>query len=339
MKEALLQHYQKSIAPSEALIRDMARLKGDIMILGAGGKMGPALAKLAVRAVSAAGTKSRVMAASRFSEPRLERELQAAGIVTYPVDLLDDRQLFDLPEVENVLFLAGMKFGTTGNEPLTWAMNTYLPGRVAEKYRNATIVAFSTGNVYPFTPVVSGGATEATLPEPVGEYAQSCLGRERIFQYSSRKNGNPVLLYRLNYAIDVRYGVLLEIARTVLERRPLDLSMGYVNMIWQGDANEIALRCLHHGASPAKILNVTGPETLSVRTLAEGFGQLLGREPVLAGAEEPTALLSNAAECVNLFGLPRVNTQEMMELISRWLLEGGDTIHKPTHFQERDGRF
>lgn len=339
MADALLQQYQTLLTPSDALIEDLSRLQGDIMILGAGGKMGPALAKLAIQAVAAAGTNSRVMAASRFSDAGLMTELQEAGIETHPVDLLDDRQLFGLPEVENVLYLAGMKFGTTGNEPLTWAMNAYLPGRVAAKYRNANLVAFSTGNVYPFSAVESGGATEATLPDPVGEYAQSCLGRERIFQYASLEFGTPVLLYRLNYAIDVRYGVLLEIARTVLESRPLDLTMGYVNVIWQGDANEIALRSLHHCTSPAKILNVTGPETLSVRMVAEEFGHLLGKKPEFIGTEESTALLSNATECVKLFGHPRVGLQTMLELIADWLLQGRETIRKPTHFQERKGRF
>ncbi|MCB0658062.1 MAG: hypothetical protein KDC57_18075 [Saprospiraceae bacterium] len=337
--EEIRRRYLRLLQPSAALINDVSRLSGDFMILGAGGKMGPALARLARQAVLAAGTSSRVMAASRFSEPGVAEGLQEDGIETFHMDLLDERQLFELPEADYILYLAGMKFGTTGNEPMTWAMNTYLPGRVAEKYRRSRLVAFSTGNVYPFSSVHSGGATESTIPEPVGEYAQSCLGRERIFQYASQHFGTHVLLYRLNYANDVRYGVLLEIARAVWEGRPLDLRMGYVNVIWQGDANEMAIRCLHHCDSPARILNVTGPETLSVRTLAENFGYLLNRNPVFVNQEESTALLSNASECKLLFGPPRVSVQTMQELIAAWLIEGGETLAKPTHFQEREGRF
>lgn len=333
------EQYQQLLQPSEALISDMAALDGDILILGAGGKMGPALAHLAKQAIDKAGGSKKVMAVARFTEVGLQDSLEQQGIETYQADLLDDEQLAALPYAENVLYLAGTKFGTTGNESLTWAMNTYLPGRVAQRYKDARIVAFSTGNVYPLVPVLSGGADENTLPQPVGEYAQSCLGRERMFQHFAAKYNTPLLIYRLNYANDVSYGVLLEIARAVKEGRPIDLGMGHVNVIWQGDANEMALRALHHCAMPAKILNITGPETLSIRWVAEQFGSLFGQEPLFTGQEQETALLNNAAEAFKLFGYPRVSLMQMMELLAGWLNEGGKTLNKPTHFQERNGQF
>lgn len=331
--------YQRFLEPSDELLADITSLKGDILILGAGGKMGPALAKLAKQAIDKAGVKKRVIGVSRFSETGLEDELNRSGIETFSADLLDDNQLKQLPEAENVLYLAGMKFGTTGNESFTWAMNAYLPGRVAERYKNSRIVAFSTGNVYPLSPVVHGGVPESVTPGPVGEYAQSCLGRERIFQYSSLKYQTPVLLYRLNYANDTSYGVLLEIAKLVLANQPIDLRMGAVNVIWQGDANEIALRCLHHCATPPKILNVTGPETLSVRWVAEEFGSLFGLKPNFVNQEEPTAFLSNAAESFRLFGYPKVTVKQMINLLAGWLQHGGKIINKDTHFQEREGNY
>ena len=333
------ERYQALLQPSDALVADIAALDGDILILGAGGKMGPALARLAKSAIDKAGLTKKVIGVARFTEPGLQDELEQQGIETYQADLLDDQQLASLPDAGNILYLAGTKFGTTGKESLTWAMNTYLPGRVAQKYKSARIVAFSTGNVYPLTPVLSGGADENTLPEPVGEYAQSCLGRERLFQYFASKNNTPLLIYRLNYANDVSYGVLLEIARAVKEERPIDLSMGHVNVIWQGDANEIALRALHHCAVPAKILNVTGPETISVRWLAEQFGNLFGQSPLFTGREQETALLSNAAEAFRLFGYPKISLKLMLELLVQWINEGGKTLNKPTHFQERNGQF
>ena len=331
--------YQKLLQPSDALLADMAKLKGDIMILGVGGKMGPALARLSKQAVNKAGVNKKIIGVARFSEEGLQKELNEQGIETYQADLLNEDQLQSLPEVENVLYLAGTKFGTTGKESLTWAMNAYLPGRVAEKFKNSRIVVFSTGNVYPLTPVKLGGADESKLPEPIGEYAQSCLGRERMFQYYSSKHNTPLLIYRLNYANDVSYGVLLEIARAVKENRPIDLSMGHVNVIWQGDANEIALRAFHHCAAPAKLLNVAGPETVSVRWAAQQFGNMFQQQPVFENQEQETALLSNAAENFRLFGYPKVTLKQMMELLAQWVNEGGKTLNKPTHFQERKGQF
>lgn len=331
--------YNRLLQPSDDLVADIARLDGDIIILGVGGKMGPALAKMARQAVDKAGIKKRIIGVARFSENGLQQQLNEAGIETIKADLLNEDAFQQLPEVENVLYLAGVKFGTTGNESLTWAMNSYLPGRVAEKYKHARIVAFSTGNVYPLTNASGPGATEDLSPEPIGEYAQSCLGRERIFQYFSSKNNTPVLIYRLNYANDVTYGVLLEVAKAVKEKRPIDLAMGTVNVIWQGDANEIALRCLHHCTVPAKILNVTGPEAVSIRWLAEQFGVLFGESPVFFNEEQPTSLLSDAAECFRLFGYPKVSLDQMIELIPQWIEQGGKTINKPTHYAERKGKY
>lgn len=330
---------QELLSPSDALVSDIYDIEGDIILLGVGGKMGPSMAKLAKQAVDKAGVKKRIIGISRFSDPEARAALEADGIETISADLLNEQQLAALPDAPNILYLAGNKFGTTGKEAFTWAMNAYLPGRVAERYKNSRIVAFSTGNVYPFTPVVSGGLSEDITPEPVGEYGQSCLGRERVFQYFSEKYNIPTLIYRLNYAIDLRYGVLLEIAKSVLEGRPVDLTTGNVNVIWQGDANEIAIRALKHCSTPAKILNVTGPETLSVKWLAQQFGLLLDREPTFVNETQPMALLNNASEAHRLFGYPKVTIREMLELTASWLKEGGKTLNKPTHFQERKGKF
>lgn len=331
--------YNKLLQPSNDLVAEIAELDGDILILGVGGKMGPALAILAKQAVDKAGVNKKIIGVARFSEPSLQEELNSKGIVTICADLLEDDQLKALPDIKNVLYLAGTKFGTTGKEPFTWAMNSYLPGRVAQKYKNSHIVIFSTGNVYPLTPVLMGGADETLTPQPIGEYAQSCLGRERLFQYYSSKYNTPILIYRLNYANDVTYGVLLEIAHSVKEKRAIDVSMGHVNVIWQGDANEMALRSLHRCAVPSKVLNIAGPETIPVRWLAKEFGKLFGETPQIINDEQDTALLSNAAESYRLFGYPKVPLKKMIELIADWINEGGKIINKPTHFQERAGQF
>lgn len=331
--------YKKLLEPSADLIEDIATIDGDIVVLGIGGKMGPGLARVAKQAIDKAGINKKIIGVARFSEPGLQEQLNSEGIETISADLLNEDDLQALPQEKNVLYLAGTKFGTTGKESLTWAMNSYLPGRVAQKFKNSRIVVFSTGNVYPLVPVVSGGATEDLPPEPIGEYAQSCLGRERIFQYFSLKNNTPVLIYRLNYANDVTYGVLHEIAKSVKENQPVDLSMGTASVIWQGDANEIAIRCLKHCSVPAKILNVTGPETVSLRWLAEQFGKMLGVTPEFINEERSTSFLSNAAESFRLFGYPKVTLKQMMEVILEWLNEGGKTLNKPTHFSERKGKY
>ena len=330
---------EELLKPSAALIEDMRRIEGDIILLGVAGKMGPGMAQLAKRAADSAGVKKRIIGVSRFSDPDTRAQLEALGIETVAADLLNDSELASLPDAPNVLYLAGHKFGTTGKEAFTWAMNAYLPGRVAERYRRSRIVAFSTGNVYPFSPVSEGGPSEDDPTGPVGEYGQSCLGRERIFQYFSRKYDIPTLIYRLNYAIDLRYGVLLEIAKSVLEEKPIDLKTGFANVIWQGDANEIAIRALLHCEVPAKILNVTGPETVSIKWLAGEFGKIFGKTPRFVGEAQPTALLSNSSRAHQLFGYPRVTLRQMITLIARWLELGGKTLNKPTHFQERTGKF
>lgn len=330
---------QELLKPSEPLIADMQSLQGDIMLLGVAGKMGPSMARLARQAADLAGVKRRIIGVSRFSDPATRSELEQDGVETIAADLLNEDHLAALPDAPNIIYLAGQKFGTTGKESFTWAMNAYLPGRVAERYKHSRIVAFSTGNVYPFSPVTDGGVSEDQATGPVGEYGQSCLGRERIFQYFSSRYSIPTLIYRLNYAIDLRYGVLLEIARSVSEERPIDLTTGFVNVIWQGDANEIAIRALHHCEVPAKLLNVTGPETISVRWLAEQFGALLGKTPAFVNEPRETALLSNASLAHQLFGYPRVTLRQMIDLTARWVQQGGKTLNKPTHFQERTGKF
>jgi nucleoside-diphosphate-sugar epimerase len=326
-------------APSAADIDALRTLEGPLLILGAAGKMGPSLAHRARRALDAAGNRAAVVAVSRFSNPAVREQLGQWGIETVECDLLEPGALDRLPDAPNVIFMAARKFGSTGNPSLTWAVNTYLPGLVAHRWRESRIVAFSSGNVYPLVPVSSGGATEQTPPDPVGEYAQSVLGRERLFDYVSRTYGTPVALLRLNYAVELRYGVLVDIALKVRDRQPVDLNMGHVNVIWQGDANSVALRCLARATSPPFVLNVTGPETLRVRDIAREFGKRFGAEPHFTGAEHPTALLNNAALCHRLFGLPSLKAQDLIDLTAAWILRGGPVYGKPTHFEMREGKF
>lgn len=312
--------------PSDADRAALAALEGDLLILGAAGKMGPSLVRRAQRAAS----NKRIYAVARTPIPNIE---------TLQADLLDRSQLGSLPEAPNVVFMAGRKFGSTGNEPLTWATNALLPAMVAERFAKSRIVAFSTGNVYPFVPVESGGATEQTATAPVGEYAQSALARERMFEYFSQRNGIPVAILRLNYAIDLRYGVLFDVGRKVFERRPVDLAMGYVNVIWQGDANSACLRSLALCESPPKILNLTGAETLSVGSIANRFGEHFGVQPILEGSEGATALLSNASKLHSLLGPPSVSVAEMIAMTAHWIQTGRPAWDKPTHFETRSGRF
>jgi nucleoside-diphosphate-sugar epimerase len=325
--------------PSQAVLSTMKALSSDLLILGVGGKMGPTLAMMAARALTLVRSPHRVIAVARFSQPGTREKLEEQGVHTITCDLLDRTTVTALPNSSNVIFMAGQKFGTTGNPGQTWAMNTLMPGIVAERYTDARIVVFSTGNVYPLMPVVHGGATEDDPPAPVGEYASSCLGRERIFEYFSHTHSLRCAIMRLNYAIDLRYGVLLDIAQRVLNRQPVDLSMGAVNVIWQGDANAQALALLDQCASPPFVLNVTGPETVSVRRLAEQFASKFGVEPLFTGQEAATALLSNAAQAQALFGYPRVGLQQLISWTAAWIQDGGATLNKPTHFETRDGRF
>jgi nucleoside-diphosphate-sugar epimerase len=325
--------------PSAADVAAMSRLEGDVVVLGAGGKMGPSLARLVRRASEASGRPRRVAAVSRFSDPAVAADLKAEGIDAISCDLLDPAQVDRLPDFANVLFLAGMKFGATDRPDRTWAMNTLVPGNVARRYRSSRIVVFSTGNVYPLVPPESRGGREADEPGPVGEYAQSCLGRERVFEYYSRENGTPCLLFRLFYAVDLRYGVLVDVARKVLEGKPIDLHVGHVNAIWQGDANSYALRSLGLTTSPPRILNVTGPEVIAVRVLAERFGRRLGRAPVFAGEEGALALLGETSACQSLLGAPRVSFDRLFEWVARWVESGGRSLGKPTKYERADGRF
>ena len=321
--------------PSQALLDDLAQVDGDIMILGVGGKMGPTLARLAKRAAPG----KRVIGVARFSDATLRERLHGWGVETFAVDLLDRRALEGLPRVKNIIFAAGHKFGASGNPALTWAMNTWLPALVAETFAASRIVAFSTGNVYPLSPPALGGATETTLPGPVGEYAQSCLGRERMFEYFSLQHGTPGRIFRLNYAIDMRYGVLLDLAQRVQQGSAVDLTMGHVNVIWQGDANAQVLRCLRHATTPTTPINCTGSQVLSVRTLALQLGERLGKVPRFSGEEAPTALLSNTTLARSLFGEPLVPLANMLDWVADWVARGGSTYNKPTKFEVRDGGF
>jgi nucleoside-diphosphate-sugar epimerase len=327
--------------PTPALIQDLDRMDGDLLILGVAGKMGPSLARMARRAWDAGGHRSRrVIGVARFSEAGSREALEQHGIEAVACDLTSDYALQALPDAKNVVYMAARKFGSTGNEPLTWAINTYLPGKVAERFKASRIVSFSTGNVYPLTPVASAGPTETSPIGPVGEYAQSCLGRERMFQHFSAIHGTPGTILRLNYAVELRYGVLLDIATKVAHGDAIDVTMGYVNVIWQGDANEVALRSLTVCSSPPLVLNLTGAETLSVRRVAERFAELLGRgAPKFVGTEAPTALLSNASKCHGLFGAPGVSVDQVVKWVAHWVGKGGRALNKPTKFQVRDGRF
>ncbi|TDD23489.1 NAD(P)-dependent oxidoreductase [Kribbella turkmenica] len=331
--------YDMLSTPTAEVVESVSRLDGDLMLLGVGGKLGPELALMARRALDEAGSSHRVIGVARSLDEATAARLRNGGVELAKADLLDTDQLAGLPSAPNVIYLAGRKFGTSGGEHQTWVLNSHLPGRVAERFRSSRIVAFSTGNVYPLMPVTSGGAHEATGPGPVGEYAQSCLGRERVFEHYSRVNGTPVAIARLNYAVEMRYGVLLEVARTVAQGDPVDLRMGTVNVIWQGDVNASTLRLLDHCESPPFILNLAGPETVSVRWIAERFGELLGVPPTFAGTEEPTALLSNASKSHQLFGYPQVTLGTLLEWTAEWVRAGGATHGKGTHFQEREGRF
>ena len=309
---------------------------GDVVVLGAGGKMGPTLARMAARAAN--GTR-RVIAVSRWSSPDAEHELNEHGVETIRCDLLDRAAVARLPDAPNVIFMAGQKFGTASAPTLTWAMNTIVPANCAERYREARIVAFSTGNVYALTPVDVGGSRETDPLGPVGEYAASCVGRERVLELCAEQHGTRVAIVRLNYAIDLRYGVLVDIALRVHGDDAVPLAMGYANVIWQGDANRIVLECLPHASSPAFIVNVTGSQVLSVRTIAEWFGARFEKPVRFAGSENADALLSNTDRMRSCFAPPEVALEQMLEWVADWVEHGGPVLGKPTRFEARDGRF
>ena len=325
--------------PSDEDIAAVARLEPDVLILGAGGKMGPSLARRVQRAAARAGTGSRVVAVSRFSSADSRAQLEADGVPTLACDFLSGPAITGLPRFPNVLYLAGRKFGTADRNDLTWATNTIVPSRVAEHFVDSRLVVFSTGNVYPLVPVSGPAPTEAAAPAPVGEYAQSCLGRERLVEYVSREQGLRALMFRLNYAVDLRYGTLVDIARKVFHGEPIDLAVGYFNAIWQGDANSYALRSLELCASPPAVLNVTGAERISTRESAEWFGSFFGRTPRFVGEEGPVALLSDSTLCRSRLGEPQVPLSQLRQWVAHWVAAGGSTLNKPTHFEVTDGRF
>ncbi|MDH7515859.1 MAG: NAD(P)-dependent oxidoreductase [Bacteroidota bacterium] len=325
--------------PPEALVSFMRGLDGDIVVIGAGGKMGLSLARMAKRAGDASAVPRRVIAVSRFTDRKAREALHEAGVETLACDLLEESAVDALPGVENVVFMAGWKFGSAGDPARLWATNVYLPARVMRRYRGSRVVVFSTGNVYPFVPPETGGCTEEQPAAPVGEYAQSCLGRERVAAWCSGRDSTPTAIIRLNYAIDLRYGVLLDIGLKVYRGEPVDLRMGWVNVIWQADANAAALLALGAASVPPFVLNVTGPEILSVRRIAESFGNEFSRAPVFAHEEECTALLSHAGRFRKLFPIPLTSTRRMIRLVAHWIQIGGPTWGKPTGFERRDGVF
>jgi len=325
--------------PSPADVDFARTLSGDVLVLGAGGKMGPSLARRVRRAIEKAGVRRRVLAASRFSDPALPAALARDGIDALACDLLDPEQVARLPRVTNVLYLAGRKFGSTDRPDLTWAHNVVVPMHVARHFEKARIVVFSSGNVYPLSPRTSSGSTETDATGPVGEYAQSCLGRERVFEYFAREQGTPCLLFRLFYAVDLRYGTIVDIARHVLAGEPIDLQVGRVNAIWQGDANSYAFRSLDLCAVPARPLVVTGPSPVSVREVAERFAARYDRPVRFAGEEGPLALLGDPSECLSRLGPPEVPLDRLIEWTAAWVEQGGRSLGKPTKFERTDGRF
>lgn len=324
--------------PSERVIDALGQVRGDVLVCGASGKMGPSLARMVKRASDAAGLQRRVFGVARFAEGG-EEQLQAHGIETIRCDLLDENQVMRLPDAQNAIFMAGRKFGSTGDEGLTWATNAWLPTLVCRRYRRSRIVAFSTGNIYGLVPVDGGGSRESDVPQPVGEYAMSCLARERFFGYFSRKHGTPVAIVRLNYACDLRYGVLVDLAQKIVAEQPIDLAMGHFNTIWQGDANAMAILALARAATPPWVVNVTGVETLSVRAVCQRLGMLLDQPVRFVGSESPTALLSDASLAAEQFGPPALPLEQLIEWVAAWVSRGGRMLDKPTHFESRSGKY
>ena len=325
--------------PTPKLIKMMKELDGDFMMLGVAGKMGISMARMAKRACDEAGVGKKIIGVSRFSAPEQQSFLEESGIETIKGDLLDIDFINNLPELKNVIYLAGMKFGTDGNESYTWAMNSYLPGLVVDKFKNSRIVAFSTGCVYPLVKINSGGSKESDWAGPIGEYAQSCLGRERLFEFGSLKNGTDVILIRLNYAVEMRYGVLVDIATKVKNEETIDLIMGYANVIWQGDANDMILRSIQLGTSPANHLNISGAETISVANIARKFGEIMGKGVKFSGKEADSALLVNVSKSHKMLGEPSVPLDQIIKWTGDWIGKDHRLLGKATHFEVRDGKY
>jgi len=321
--------------PSDALVHDLRRAPGDLMVLGIGGKMGPTLARMAKRA----DPGRRVIGVARFSEPGLRERLQSQGIECIEADLLSREAIAALPDAPNIVFMAGRKFGSTGSEWLTWAMNAHVPALVAERFPKSRIVAFSTACVYPFVSTAGNGAPESLPPTaPSGEYANSCVARERMFEHFSHRDGTPGCLLRLSYAIDMRYGVLHDVARKVLDGEPIDLSMGHANVIWQGEANDWSLRALALCSVPTMPLNISGPK-VSIREVAQGLAERLGAQPAFTGSEAPTAWLVDCSKAFSLFGPNQVSLDTMLDWTADWVRHGGASLGKPTHYEARDGKY
>ncbi len=320
--------------PADETKEIVSGLDGDIVVLGAGGKMGPTLSMM----LKASSDKN-IYAVSRFGDEAVRSRIEGAGVKTIQIDLLNESLYSQLPDVKNVFFLAGMKFGATGNQPLTWAMNSFLPGLIARHYKNSRIVIFSTGNVYPLAEINSGGPSEDTAPEPIGEYAQSCLGRERIFEYFSHLNNTLMTIVRLNYANEPRYGIIVDLTHRIINYEPIDLTMGAVNLIWQRDANDYIIRSISLSKSPPTILNVTGPDTLLVRKLSEQIGKELDIKPRFVSQKAQTSLLSNASLCFGTFGPPQTDLSEMVSLIVKWVASGKTVLNKQTKYNIRNGKF
>lgn len=325
--------------PSIRLIEDMKNIEGDIMILGAGGKMGPSVCLMARHAINEAKLNKKVYAVSRFTNQEKRARLESEGVVVLSCDLQKKQDLDALPEVENIIFMAGRKFGTDGSEWQTWGMNAVVPTLVCERFKKPRFVVFSSGNIYPLVKASSGGASEALACRPLGEYPQSCLARERIFEYYAKTNGMKVLIYRLSYAIALEYGVISDIARRVYNQVPIDLSNGCFNCIWQSDANEYAIRSLLLADNPPVILNSTGPELVGVKETAKKLGLLLGKEPIFTGEENADAYLLNASKAHSAFGYPHISLDTMIGWQAEWILEGGHDLNMPTHFEERKGSY
>ena len=325
--------------PQPALVEFVKTIHSPLLLLGAGGKMGPSLAVLARRAAQQAGCKLEIVAASRFTEGNTRRWLEDRGIRTVPCDLMDYQSLRKLPEAENIIYLVGLKFGTTQNPAVTWAVNTVAPANVSARYPHSRMVVLSSGSIYPLTPVKNGGAVESEPLTPLGEYANACVGRERIFEYYSRQNHTPIALMRLFYAVELRYGVLVDLALKVYAGEEVDLSMGYLNWIWQGDANDLILRSLALARTPPEPWNLTGPQIHSVRELALKFGELLGKRVQLVGSEAGSALLGNPARLCAQLGKPGMPVEVVMRWVAHWISHTGRLLGKPTHFEVRDGRY
>lgn len=325
--------------PSPAAVEVLSRLDGDLVLLGVGGKMGPTLARMARRAFDLAGKKSRVVGVSRFSEAGTEESLRSHGVETIRCDLLDAAQVDALPEAPNVIFMTGLKFGSSTEKAKTWAMNALVPVLAGRKYRQSRIVAFSTGNVYGMTPVAWGGSLETDPLKAMGEYAMSCVGRERMFEYVSQEFGTKVVLLRLNYAHDLRYGVLVDLALKVWKSESVPLAMGHFNALWQGDANAMTLQALERCASPVEVVNLAGPELLSVRRVAVELAKLMNRKATFEGTESADAFLSNSQKAIQWFGYPRIGAKQLIEWTADWIRRGGANLRKPTHFENREGAY